>query len=580
MLPKSFFCADQNALALKATTITVAYRKFPKFSWEPENFQRTLKEALRWSRWCAIQKLSELSDHLRPTQHDELTIACFIAPLSKAEGGYRLYEKLILKAISVRFWSSLIEPHHDGLTHSNFLLRINRNQLSRLEKIIEELNDEAGFKVCKLSRPSDSANWSRPGKLPGLVGYCGKNAINLDRILSFKVWLGSRRWIRSSAKTKRPLPPYGFIPSVQHSKNPTESSTLFQQPLPTLEKNPSAPPPSPTGLPVEIHPIHPEEISLKLRIKALQILIKSESNEETLLTLKQNLKEIIAQKKELYPARPREIEYGKAFGKKKNMEKLRENEQAINDARNLAGAFDRGDLHFIAASGLNPDEARPLFSEPEKRDADINNLFETINKWDGKNLKRTNINSKQKRISEYEHWEKVASALIVCREIKKTVERELKAITNDYNKRELIMKGLNQELVMSRKLKDKELVNHVRLNIKSLKSLVIKANQLQFILENMPENIQYHCHLTKQIYHLTRYLTQGNWKKLSTAFKLYDFRQDDSRAENAQKRLDGKDSRKVMKHKNTNLRARDINQEIIEIEDEALKLKNMKKKGG
>jgi hypothetical protein len=35
-----------------------------------------------------------------------------------------------------------------------------------------------------------------------------------------------------------------------------------------------------------------------------------------------------------------------------------------------------------------------------------------------------------------------------------------------------------------------------------------------------------------------------------------------------------------MKHKNTNLRARDINQEIIEIEDEALKLKNMKKKGG
>lgn len=223
VLLRSFFNVDPDALSKRAEAMQSAYRKFPRFSWEPEHHERSLRDALKHARWFACKRLSELAEHLRP-QADDLVIAVFIAPLDKDVGGYRLYEKLILKAISVRAWASLIEPHSDGLTHSNLLLRMNLNQLACLEKIIFEINLQQGFQVCKLSRPSDLTNWSRPGKLPGLVGYCGKNALNLDRILFFKIWLAGRRWIRISAKSKRSPSPYGFIPANQHPDSPLKST--------------------------------------------------------------------------------------------------------------------------------------------------------------------------------------------------------------------------------------------------------------------------------------------------------------------------------------------------------------------
>lgn len=540
--------------------------------WEECGYVRTAEDALRYEIWSAVQRLKDVAELLRPSDYDEITVGIFIADFEGRVPSLVNIEKAILNDVPHRAWSVLIEPHADGRPHENLLMRINRNQLSKLEKIVHEINQEEGFRACKLSRPSNLTNWSRPGKLPGLVGYSGKNALHKDKIVSFMAWLDGQegRWIRTSSRRKSSHH-YGFIPEFQQPKIPAESTPL-SPPLPPVSAPPLPPSPSrpePTAPAPPPLRMEPDEEILKIRIRTLKHMSKSEPDPETKSLLRKNLKQLEQQKREQYPARPKEILFGRIFGAAKNAERLSEDTSALHDASALSRASACGNIGFIAAYGLDAERAKPVSLSQDKRKKQITKTTGMISDWDGKTSGMIEINRELRSTAEVEHWERVPRAFAICRSIERTATIELSKVADDYKNREIIMFGLEHELVMARALKDKELASICRENIRSLKRLITKAEQLQFILSKIPTHIQYHRRLTAQAHHLSRYLSKGNWTKLSTAFTHYDFRQEDSRIESAERRRAGKDRRRIVKNIGTELRRNDVDQMTMEIEDAA-----------
>jgi hypothetical protein len=220
------FGVTRDRLDQKIQALTESYCRFPHRPWEPSGYVRTTEDALRYEVWDAVQRLTGVAELLRPRDDDEITVGVFIADFEGQLPSLLKIEKEILCAVPHRAWASLVEPHADGRPHRNLIKRINRNQLDKLKVKIREINCRAGFRLCKLSRPSDITNWSRPGKLPGLVGYCGKNAPYKDNIVSFMAWLDQAgcRWIRTSSRLKAGLTPSCYIPPFQHPENIIESA--------------------------------------------------------------------------------------------------------------------------------------------------------------------------------------------------------------------------------------------------------------------------------------------------------------------------------------------------------------------